>query len=171
VLTGPPGTIHACKRVLPEEVYVSVGLRADLAIFRDSLQRELPDLLCEERSGFMPGRFIFCFALAVDSFPRITVADAFGRLNSVPVAAALSTSTSVTFADGTAAAEGSVTVPDTEPVYNYALAFGARPKKTRQAAESTNFVTKTTDPSLFVAFTPKPRDPIPFVHISMALLL
>jgi hypothetical protein len=119
----------------------------------------------------MPGRFIFCFALAVDSFPRITVADAFGRLNSVPVAAALSTSTSVTFADGTAAAEGSVTVPDTEPVYNYALAFGARPKKTRQAAESTNFVTKTTDPSLFVAFTPKPRDPIPFVHISMALLL
>ena len=89
MLTGPPGTIHACKRVVPEEVYVSVGLRADLAIFLDSLQRELPDVLCEERSGFMPGRFIFYFALAVDSFPRITVTDAFGRLNNVPAAAVI----------------------------------------------------------------------------------
>src|SRR6267142_696927 len=83
----------------------------------------------------------------------------------------LSTSTSVTFADGTAAAEGSVTVPDNDPVYNCALAFGASPKKTKQAAVSINFVAKTTDPGLFVVSTPTPPDPIRFIPISMPLLL
>lgn len=78
-----------CKSVLPEKVYVSVGLKADFAIFPDSPQCELPDLLREECSAFMPARFIFYFALAVDSFPRITVTDAFGRLNNVPVAAVI----------------------------------------------------------------------------------
>jgi hypothetical protein len=77
----------------------------------------------------------------------------------------------VTFADGTAAEEGSVTVPDTDPVYNCALAFGASPKKTKQAAVSINFVAKPIDPDLFVAFAPNPPDPIRFIPMSMALLL
>jgi hypothetical protein len=75
----------------------------------------------------------------------------------------LSTSTSVTFAEGTAAAEGSVTVPDTDPVYNCALALDAHPKKNKKVAVSISFVAKITDPSLLV-FTPI-RFPV-----SMALL-
>jgi len=32
-----PGTIHACKNLFPEEVYVSVGFEAYPAIFVDAL--------------------------------------------------------------------------------------------------------------------------------------
>ena len=43
-----PGTTHACKNLFPEEVYVSVGFKADLAIFVDTFKCELSDLLREE---------------------------------------------------------------------------------------------------------------------------
>jgi len=33
-----------CKCLFPEEVYVSIGLKPDLAIFLDALQCKLPDL-------------------------------------------------------------------------------------------------------------------------------
>jgi hypothetical protein len=43
-----PGTTHACKNLFPEEVYVSVGSKADLSIFLGALKCELSDLLREE---------------------------------------------------------------------------------------------------------------------------
>jgi len=140
------------------------GLRADLAIFRDSLQRELPDLLCEERSGFMPGRFIFYFALAIDSFPRITVTNAFGRLNNVPVRRFVHVHQR-DFCRRTAR-QRIVTVPGYRSRIQLRVRICARPKKTRQAAESTNFVTKTTDPSLLLRLPLTPRThPIrPHIH-------
>jgi len=48
-----PGTTHACKSLFTEEVYVSVGFKADLSIFLDALKCELSDLLREECSRFM----------------------------------------------------------------------------------------------------------------------
>ena len=39
-----PGTTQLCKCLFPEEVYVSIGLKPDLAIFLDALQCKLPDL-------------------------------------------------------------------------------------------------------------------------------
>jgi hypothetical protein len=51
-----PGTTHACKSLFPEEVYVSVGLKADLSIFLDAPKCELSDLLREECSRFMNRR-------------------------------------------------------------------------------------------------------------------
>jgi hypothetical protein len=40
-----PGTTRLCKHFIPEEIYLSVGFKADLSIFRNSFQRKLPYLL------------------------------------------------------------------------------------------------------------------------------
>jgi hypothetical protein len=51
-----PGTTHACKNLFPEEVYVSVGFKADLSIFLGALKCELSDLLREECPRLMDRR-------------------------------------------------------------------------------------------------------------------
>src|ERR1700737_1095116 len=45
----PPGTIHACNRFLPKEIYVSVSCKTELPFFRDSLKRKPSDLFCQKR--------------------------------------------------------------------------------------------------------------------------
>jgi len=51
-----PGTTHACKNLFPEEVYVSVGFKANLSVFLGALKCELSDLLREECPRLMDRR-------------------------------------------------------------------------------------------------------------------
>jgi hypothetical protein len=40
-----PGTTHACKRFIPEKVYLTAGFETDVAALFNPLQGGLPDLL------------------------------------------------------------------------------------------------------------------------------
>ena len=48
-----PGTIHACKWLFPEKVYLTVGFKAGLPVFRYSFKGELSDLRGQECPGLV----------------------------------------------------------------------------------------------------------------------
>jgi hypothetical protein len=52
-LPSPGGTTHACKSLLPEEVYLSIGFKADLSSFGHALKGELADLLDQKGPCFV----------------------------------------------------------------------------------------------------------------------
>jgi hypothetical protein len=64
-----PGTTHACERLFPEKVYPAVGSETELSAFFDLFQRELPNLLGQQRS-----RFVNCVRLAQTLLPMFTLA-------------------------------------------------------------------------------------------------
>jgi hypothetical protein len=48
-----PGTTQLCKRLFPEEIYLSIGLESDLPIAVNPFQGELPNLFGQQSSCLM----------------------------------------------------------------------------------------------------------------------